>query len=425
MKIQGRMRETWLTPRSLAWSSYDVASSVYFGLAPAVLLPLYFRDLMTDFANPTAAWGALAAVAVLVSSLAALAAAWAAGHMRRFSLLTGLTAGLVAAMAALAWNPSGSLMQAALAYIAAQSFYFAAVAIYESFLPDLLPADARQKLSGFGWGIGYLGGIFAIIVVLLLIGGRPQSADLLESCFGTLALISGAFYAIVLTFMRRQGFAELSGGKGSPRLQSIFGAVRHWRSNRRVFQLLMGTMLIQTAIFVVVTFTTPILADRFGQSLEDLLWLLLIIHIVAVPSTFGWSFVMSGRSRLIPTALLLASWGVVLLLLAFGSGPWMPLVTITVIGCCLGATASALRGFLAESVGDANPVALFALATVAGRIAAAAGPTLFSLTTFAAGEQVALLVILLVLACGGGIVLMYIRGEARAAGKPPSPSLAG
>ena len=166
--------------------------------------------------------------------------------------------------------------------------------------------------------------------------------------------------------MRREGFASIERRQGSPQLQGVLGAVRHWRSNRRVFQLLLGTMLIQMAIFVVVTFTTPILADRFGQSLEDLLWLLLIIHVVAVPSTLGWSHLMTGAVALLPTLLLLASWGVVLLLLAFGSGPWMPLVTVTVIGCCLGATFSGLRGFLAESVGDANPVALFALATVGG-----------------------------------------------------------
>lgn len=425
MKIWTFPNATWLSRRSLAWASYDVASSVYFGVAPAVLLPLYFVERMSDFDNPTAAWGALATLAVLVSSIAALGAASAARRLSRLGLLTGLTAGLLAAIAALAWNPAASLFQAALAYVAAQSFYFAAMTIYESYLPDLLPAATRQKLSGFGWGIGYLGGLFAIIVLLVFISGKPQSPGLLQGCLGILGLISAVFFAIVITFMRREGFARLGGGQGSPQVQSVFGALRHWRSHRRVVHLLLGTMLIQSAVFVVVTFTTPILAGRFGQSLKDLLTLLLIIHVVAVPATFGWSYLMTGWSRLITTAVLFASWGVVLLLLAFGSGPWMPIVTITVIGCCLGATAATLRGFLAESVGTANPVALFALATVAGRIAAALGPALFSLITLAAGERIALLVILLVLACGSGIILMYIRSEGRPEEKPILPSPAG
>ena len=141
------------------------------------MAPVFVRELAQSYENPTAVWGVLAAVAVLVSSLAVLAAASLAARINRLTLLTALTAGLMAAMAALAWNPHASLAQAVLAFVAAQSFYFSAMSIYESFLPDLAPAAARQKLSGFGWAIGYLGGITAIILLLVLVAGRPQDLD--------------------------------------------------------------------------------------------------------------------------------------------------------------------------------------------------------------------------------------------------------
>jgi len=421
MKIRRHPDETWLNRRARAWAGYDVASSIYVGVVPSVLAPLYIREMAVNFENPTAVWGIVSVVAVLVSSIAALAAASLAGRMSRFSLLAGLTAGLIAAMAGLAWNPHGSLAQAALAFVAAQSFYFAAMSIYESFLPDIAPLEARQKLSGFSWAIGYLGGLLAIVLLLVLIIGRPQSAEVLALCFLALTIVGGIAFAIVLPIMRHEGFGELSGHAGAPRLQGVLTAVRHWQFNPGVFPLLLGTMLIQMGVFVVVTFTTPILADRFGQSLEDLLWLLLIIHVVAVPSTLAWSHWMTGASRFAAMLVLLSSWSIVLLLLAFGTGPWMPLVTVTVIGCCLGATFSGLRGFLAENIGSSNPVALFALATAAGRISAALGPALFSIIMIIAGEQMALLLMALVFACGGGIILSYIRREGRAPEKPAIP----
>jgi MFS-type transporter involved in bile tolerance (Atg22 family) len=176
-----------------------------------------------DFQNPTAVWGILSVVAVLVSSVAALAAASLAGRMSRFSLLAGLTLGLLAAMAALAWNPNGSLAQAALAFVAAQSFYFAAMTIYESFLPDIVPPEARQKLSGFGWATGYLGGLLAIIVLLVLIGGRPQSLDVLALCFIALAIVGGLAFAIVIPVMRHEGFATLIGKGGGATAQGRAG----------------------------------------------------------------------------------------------------------------------------------------------------------------------------------------------------------
>jgi UMF1 family MFS transporter len=418
MKIRSDMSGAWLNRRAFSWASYDVATSIYVGVVPSVLAPVYIRELAKGFENPTAVWGILSAAAIIISSFAALAAASLAGRMPRFALLTGLTAGLLAAMAALAWNPHASLLQAALAFIAAQSLYFAAMAIYESYLPDIVPASARQKLSGFGWAIGYLGGLAGIIMLIALTAGEQQSASLVTLSFGALTILSGVAFTIVLPFMRREGLAQLKGSAGAPQLLGVLGAVRHWRSNRGVFLLLLGTMLIQMALSVVVTFTAPILSDRFGQSLEDLLWLLVIIHVVAVPSTLAWSHLLTGAARSLVTVLLLASWAAVLLLLAFGSGPWMPVIIVTVIGCCLGAILSGLRGFLAESIGHANAVAFFALATAAGRIAAGLGPALFSLVMLAGGEQVALLFMLVVLACGGGIILISIRSEPAAAAKP-------
>ena len=172
-------------------------------------------------------------------------------------------------------------------------------------------------------------------------------------------------------------------------------------------------MLVHLAVSVVVTFTAPILATRFGQTLPDLLWLLLLVHVISVPSTIGWNMLLTGWSRVVPMMILLLAWGLVLLLMAFGSGPYMPVITVTVIGCCVGATASALRGFLAEGVPPGSAPAFFALATVAGRVAAALGPALFALITSLRGERAALMVTLVLLGCGAALVLLHlVRSDA-------------
>ena len=203
-----------------------------------------------------------------------------------------------------------------------------------------------------------------------------------------LAIISAVFFVIVLTLMRRAGFAALRRGRGSAhacRASSrcsasgggIAGSTCCWSA----------PCWCTSAISVVVTFTAPILATRFGQTLPDLLWLLLLVHVLSVPSTIGWNMLMTNWSRLVPMAMLLSAWGVVLLLMAFGSGRYMPVVTVAVIGCCVGATASALRGFLAEGVPPGSAPAFFALATVAGRVAAALGPGAVRADHHAAGAS--------------------------------------
>jgi UMF1 family MFS transporter len=407
------MGQAWLTKRSLAWSGYDVASSAYIGVAPVVLSPLYFNRLFTGDTDPTAAWGALASIGILASGIAALLTAALAVRVRRYRLLQALSAGLLLAIAALAWNPGSSLVWAALAMIAAQCFYFSATTVYESFLPDLLPQSLRQKLSGFGWAIGYVGGLLGIMGILWFIAGAPETTAQLQGCYGVLAVISALLFVVVFAMMRKAGFAELEGAPTAARLSGIFSVFREWRLHSGVFRLLAGTMLVQTAISVVITFTAPILAERYGQTLQDLLLLLLVIHLLSVPSTLAWNHVLTTWSRLVPVCLLLSCWAGVLLLLAFGSGAWMPLITVSAIGCCVGATSSTMRGFLAEIVPEGRSPAFFGLSTLVGRLAAAAGPALFAAVTHIEGSNAALVVTLTIMAIGAALIIRHMMLDSR------------
>jgi UMF1 family MFS transporter len=399
----------WRNGRTLAWAGYDIASSAYFGVAPAVLLPMYFEPLMAPLPNPTAAWGALAAGAILVSGLAALGAAVLAARIDRFPLLGAFTLGLILAMALLAWNPGSSLALAIAAYVAAQSCYFAATTIYESYLPDLLPPGLRQRLSGFGWAMGYLGGLLAIGILLFRVAGEAESSRLIAACFELLAVISAVLFAGALALMAKTGFTGLGRSAAAPRLLEMGHVLRQWRSYRPVFLLLAGTMAVQGGISVVVVITAPLLSARFGQSLPDLLGLLALIHILSVPSTLIWNSLLSRGSSVGPMCLLLVAWGAALAMLAYGSGSWMPVCIVSVIGCCLGATHSALRGFLAEAVPEGGGTAFFALSTAASRAAAAIGPAVFALLTALAKEQAALMVILAMMSVGSALVILHLR----------------
>lgn len=402
------MAQIWLTKRSLAWAGYDVASSAYIGVAPTVLSPLYFTALLAGNADPTAAWGALAAIGILASGIAALLTASLAMRMQRLRLLRFLSAGLVAAIAALAFTPASSLLWAALAMIAAQCFYFAAMTVYESFLPDLVPQALRQRLSGFGWAIGYLGGLIGIVALLWFIAGKAPTVALMQGCYGLLGLICLALFLLVFIMMRKARFGELEGCANQPPLPGVLSVFREWRVHRGVFLLLAGTMLVQTAVSVVVTFTAPLLAARYGQTLENLLWLLLVIHLLSVPSTLAWNHVLTSWSRLFPVCLLLTMWAGVLLLLAFGSGAWMPLITVSAIGCCIGATSATLRGFLAEVVPEGRSPAFFGLSTLVGRLAAAMGPALFASVSYAQGNTVALVITLVIMAAGAALIIRHL-----------------
>ena len=71
----------------------------------------------------------------------------------------GLTAGLF-------WMGPGDAWTAALIFIGANVAYEATQALYNSFLPELAPPDRMGRVSGFGWGLGYCGGLICLALAL-------------------------------------------------------------------------------------------------------------------------------------------------------------------------------------------------------------------------------------------------------------------
>jgi UMF1 family MFS transporter len=401
---------SWLTGRTLAWAAFDVMSSVYFGIVPNVFFPIYFQRFVASDSNANAAWGLLVTVSIIISGMAALGAAALARRISRFRLIIAFMTGLVASLVFLSLQLPLSIWIVSAAFVVAQSCYFAATTNYESYLPDIAPAGTVGRVSGFGWSIGYLGGVAGTIILLVALGHWPEDVQIYRATFGIVAMLTVLLAIPVFFTMSSKGFASLRHPLAEPDWIGTSHVLRHWREHKPIFVLLFGTMFIQSATAVVVSFTAPLLQRNFGQSYKDLLWLLLFLQLLSMPTTYISSMLSDRWSRYKPIMLVLSGWGVVLLLLAFATGAWIPWIIVIALACCLGATNAALRSFLAEAVPPGQSTAFFGISTFVGRISSALGPLLFVLILEVAGERVALLAIVVVLIVGGSILLSYLWG---------------
>ena len=400
----------WLTGRTLAWAGFDVMSSVYIGIVPNVFFPIYFQRFVANNSSSTAAWGLLVTVSIIISGVAALGAAALAAHVSRFRLIIVFMTGLVVSLVFLALQLSFSIWIVSAAFVVAQSCYFAATTNYESYLPEIAPAGTMGRVSGFGWSIGYLGGVAGTIILIVALGHWREDARIFHATFAIVAMLTLLLAIPVFIAMSCKGFASLRHPLAKPDWIGISLVLRHWREHKPIFVLLFGTMLIHSATTVVVSFTAPLLQRNFGQSYKDLLWLLLFLQLLSMPTTYISSMLSDRWSNYKPIMLVLSGWGVVLLLLAFATGGWMPWIIIAVLACCLGATNAALRGFLAEAVLPSQSTTFFGISTFVGRISSALGPLLFVVISKAAGERIALLATVAILIFGGAILWGYLRG---------------
>lgn len=169
----------------VSWTLYDFATQPYYTLVLTFLFAPYFAShVVGDVALGQTIWGyGAAAASVLVAVGSPFVGAFADGTGRRkiwiaiFSLI--LAAGLATLWLAVPDAPAGTIALVIFAFVAATAAAEFSSVIVNSMMPSLVPSSALGRLSGIGWGVGYLGGLLSLALVAGLVVANPATGKTL------------------------------------------------------------------------------------------------------------------------------------------------------------------------------------------------------------------------------------------------------
>jgi len=404
--------ERWLTRRVLGWALFDIASSTYIALVPT-FFGLYFTTVVAG-GRPSANawWGATAAASLLLAGILAPIVGAHADRTGRWLRAVAVTTALCA-LAAMLLPPAAAMgsLAAGAVFVLAQVGYTLATSIYDSLVVDVAAPGHRSRISALGWALGMLGGIVAIGGALVTIGGLPAEAQVqhLDSLF----VLGGVLFAVLAV----PGLAGLRGLRGSAELppghtaglaasvRAVGTTLRRWRGHLPALQVLVSFFLINDVLVTIQFFIVIVMSSRFGVGVEGLLWLALLYHLVAIPSTVAFG-TLADRWGAKPTVLVTcAVLAGAILLLAFGQGDWVPVTSIVLLGLVFASIQAVFRSLYASLVPPAQAAELFGFNAVAGRLSAALGPLVFGIAAAVFGSNTwALCLLFLPLAAGAWLL---------------------
>ncbi len=404
-------RPTWLNRTVVAWASYDAASSAYFGIVPPLLFPVFIVEIISHGKGPVFALGAAVSTALVVAGMLAPLVGRAADNANERSLLLALFTGVYClATAGLGLVGPDQVLLAASLFAVAQTAYLLAMLLYESYLPHLARPEFSGRISTFGWSVGFLGGIVSLLAVLFL---TRADIDVSSRIFFQLAfalvvaiVIVGAVPAILA--IRRDVEPTLKAYAGGQR-PSVWETLRNWRDHRELFKLIAAFYLVNDGMVTITIFAAAYFRTNFGTSIIELLQLLLVYHIIAVPATLASGMLADRWSQRKTIALSTSIWSLAVLLMAFSVAPWVPILVAILLGLVLGSTQAMFRALLAQMVPRQRAAEFFGFNTFAGRISAALGPLAYGLTELATGSQRVALLSVLVFIVAGVAVLSTVR----------------
>jgi len=413
------------------WAMYDFANSGYTTVVLTAVFAAYFVGGVARGAPwATFAWTAALSVAhALVMFTMPTLGAWADLRANKKALLAWTTLGCVASTAALALVGPGDVALAVLLVVLSSTCFFWGESLIAAFLPELARPQAMGKVSGWGWSLGYLGGMLALGLSLGYVlwaqgQGLPASHFVPVTLLITAAIFGAAslFTFALLRERARPNPQALAQGGLAASLQRLARTWRQARHYRDFMWLLACAVAYQGGVAVVVALAAIYAEQVIGFAQQETMVLIFVLNIAAMAGAFGFGYGQDRLGHKLALGLTLAGWVVTCVIAAATTtkgGFWW---AAAIAGLCMGSSQSAGRAMAGLLAPPAQRAEFYGLWTLAARLASIIGPLTYGGITWATGGDHRLAIQSTAALFAIGLLLLWpvnmARGERAAAQVP-------
>ena len=395
-----------------SWALYDFANSPFTTLVVTFVYATYFTQAIApDPIAGTVLWSravALTAVVVAVCSPILGALADRGGYRKLFVLLATLLC-VLATMALYLVLPGQIWAALALFVVANIAFEFGTV-FYNAFLPDLSPPERFGRISGYGWGLGYLGGLLALGVALVTLiqpdmpwfgfskdsGANIRATNLLVGVW--FLVFSLPLFLWVDEPRPRHTDRRRVVGAAFTQLRQTLKEIHKYR---QVVRFLFARMLFNDGLVTIFAFGGIYAAGTFGFSLQEVLVFGIVLNLTAGLGalTLGHLDDWIGGKRTLVISLV-GLFAATLLAVVAPTKAWLWVAGI-LIGIFIGPNQSASRSLMARFVPRDAQNEFFGFFAFSGKLTAFLGPlSLGFLTQWSGSQRVGVSVVLVLFAVG-------------------------
>lgn len=402
-----------------SWALFDWANSPFTTLIITFVFPAYFATaVIGDETKGQAAWGvAMGIGGMIVAAGGPLLGIVADASGRRKPWILGFTLLCIGASALLWWVPpraEAAMLALVLVVVANLGFEFSGI-FYNAMLPGIAPPGRLGRLSGWGWALGYFGGLAALALALVAFVQAEQPLFGLSKAEAEHVRVVGPMVALWFAVFAWPLFVFTEDGGTGGRIRLVEAVAQLWRSLRELgrggpaARFLLAHMLYADGLATIFAFGGIYAAGVFGMDLAEVIAFGIALNVTAGLGAFafGWldDRLGSRNTVLIALAGLVVTGAGVLLaeqkpvFWAWGCG----------LGIFVGPAQAAGRSLMARLAPDGREAEYFGLMALSGKATAFMGPLLVSTVTVATASQRLGLSVVMVFFVAGLLLMLTVR----------------
>ena len=407
-----------------AWACYDFANSAFTTLVVTFIYATYFTQVIAASETEGISQWAVAVtvtglvVAVLSPYLGALADQ--GGLRRRFLMIS---TGICVAGSALMFFPGEGQVVFALAVFTLSNIAFELGNVfYNAYLPDLAPPSRIGRVSGYGWGAGYIGGLLCLVVALFgfvqadspLFGFSTQAGEHIRATNLLVAVWVGLFALPLFLWVpdtrsdSLPGFRILMRDTNAQLLTTLRSITGRYR---QVLRFLIARLIYNDGLITVFAFGGIYAATTFGFSTEQVIMFGIALNVTAGLGAFLFGFVddwLGGRRTIILSLIGLMAFGVVAV--TTRSVVWFWIAALGA-GLLAGPNQAASRSLLGRFVPANRRNEFYGFFAFSGKFTSFLGPAILGYVVHLTASQRWGLATVLVFFAVGLVLLMRVDEE--------------
>ncbi len=404
-----------------AWCLYDWACASFSIIVTTFIFATYFTTKIAEndiqgtyqWANATS----IAGIIIALSSPIFGAIADHGGHHKRWLFFFTWLCIISTALLWFAYPKHNYVYFTLICMVIGTIGYEVAQVFYNSFLSTLAPRPYLGRISGWGWGSGYIGGIIALSIALFIFVKaniswlNTETAAQIRICGPFVAVWYGLF-SLPLFFLVP---AIPSVAQPLPKAiragwRELMTTLKYLPKEKNIMLYLIAHMIYNDGLNTLFAFGGIYAAGTYGLTFEQVLLFGITMNITAGLGaiTLGWmDDYLGAKKTVIVSLIFLIFLGFPILFLHHKYIFWGVALALCLF---VGPVQAASRSLMVRLISGKNMSAeMFGLYALSGRITAFMGPWLLGTMTLYFGSQRVGMATVLVFFAIGGIVLLPVQ----------------
>ncbi len=376
---------------------YDFANSGYTTVVMTAIFNAWFVGTVAggqgglSDGTATLLWtSTVAAANFLVLFASPLLGALGDQQAAKKRLLLMTTVGCVTATSLLSLVGPGDYLLAMPIILLGTVMFASGESLIAAFLPEIAEPDHMGRISGYGWSLGYVGGVLILVLCLAYVKwstgqGMPQ-----QVAIGGTMLITAALFALAATptflFLRERAQPQPRPESAANLARAVFArlgqTLREVRRFQDLYRLLITITIYQSGVITVVVLAAVYAQETMGFSTEQLLVLIIVVNVTSAVGAFLFGFFQDRIGSRLALGISLSIWSLAVSLAFFADKNWEFWLVGNLVGLAMGASQSIGRALVGQFTPVARTGEFFGLWGLSNRLAALIGPMSYGLVTY-------------------------------------------